>query len=91
MLQMFSDVLKRTWLFGAAPKHSETQKPGSNARGTQKTHAATCSVLCSPLFIGIAAARFAITVMSHFDTYGVLKSPACWVGSVWMLQKEHEE
>lgn len=57
-LNLSRSVLKRTWLFGAAPKHSETQKPGKNARDTQKN---TCWRLAPPValrsFVGSAAAR----------------------------------
>ena len=74
-------------------KHSETQKPGKNARGTQKN---TCWRLAPPVappfFCWKCSSSFVRSLSClTFGTHGVLKSLACWVGSLWMLQKEHEE
>lgn len=68
-LNLSRSVLKRTWLFGAAPKHSETQKPGKNARGTQKNKC--CHLLRALLSVFLLEVqqlvlRSLITVMSHF-------------------------
>lgn len=78
------------WSSSETLRNSKTRKERQGHPKKQMLE--TCSARCSPFFCWKCSSSFVRSLSClTFGTHGVLKSLACWVGSLWMLQKEHEE